>query len=71
MDRLNGEGIPRRLLSTALKDRKQVLGARKINSCLLCRRIGVNEAGLCEVCYAMLEGEELNLAVRWLQGVGP
>jgi hypothetical protein len=71
VERLNGEGIPRRMLSLALKDRKQVFVARKINSCLLCRRIGVNEAGLCDVCYSMLDGDELKLAVSWLQGVGP
>lgn len=71
MDRLNGEGILLRLLPVALQDRKQVMTARKINSCLLCRRQGVNEAGLCDVCYAMLDGEELRLALRWLSGVGP
>ena len=71
MERLNGEGIPRRHLSLALKDKKQVATARRINSCLLCRRIGVNEAGICEVCYAMLDGDELRLATLWLQGVGP
>jgi hypothetical protein len=71
VERLNGEGIPRRLLSQALKDRKQVLNARKINSCLLCRRIPVNECGLCDVCYGMLDGEELRLAGRWLTGEGP
>jgi hypothetical protein len=55
----------------ALRNRRQVVAARKINSCLLCRRIGVNEAGLCDFCYSMLDGDELLLAVRWLQGVGP
>ena len=48
-----------------------MLAARKINSCLLCRRIGVNETGLCEVCYGMLDGEELRLATKWLTGEGP
>ena len=46
--------------------------ARRINSCLLCRRIGVNESGLCEVCYAMLEdAEEQTLASKWLSGEAP
>jgi hypothetical protein len=71
VERWNGEGIPRHLLPQALKDRKQVLTARRINSCLLCRRIPVNESGLCEVCYSMLDGEELRLATRWLTGEGP
>jgi hypothetical protein len=71
MERLNGEGIPRRHLSIALGDRRQVLTARKIDRCLLCRRPRVNEAGLCDVCYSMLDGEELVLAGKWLTGAGP
>jgi hypothetical protein len=71
MARLNPEGIPRHHLLLALKDVKQVRDARRINSCLLCRRIGVNEAGLCEVCMALLSPEEIELAERWLRGVGP
>ena len=71
MHRLNSEGIPRDQLILALKDRRAVATARRINSCLLCRRIGVNEAGLCVVCYGMLNDEELRLAERWLRGVGP
>lgn len=71
MDRLNGEGIPRDNLLLALRDRRAVTGARRIDACLLCRNPRVNEAGLCESCYAMLDGEELRLATRWLAGVGP
>jgi len=71
VERLNGEGILRRDLSFALKNRKMVSEARRINSCLLCRRIGVNEAGICSVCYSMLDGDELRLATRWLTGEGP
>lgn len=55
----------------ALRDRRKVMAARRIDSCLLCRRGGVNDAGLCEVCYGMLDGEELRLAGRWLSGEGP
>jgi hypothetical protein len=68
---MNSEGIPRRRLAVALKDRGQVADARRIDSCLLCRRPRVNEAGLCDVCYGMLDGEELKLATRWLSGEGP
>lgn len=72
MDRLNSEGIRRQELLVALKDRKQVLTARRINSCLLCRRFGVNAAGLCEICYSMLDdGPELKAAERWLRGDAP
>jgi hypothetical protein len=60
--RLNSEGILRRDLPFALKNRRMVTDARRIDSCLLCRRPHVNEAALCDVCYAMLEGEELELA---------
>lgn len=55
----------------ALRDRKAVAIARRIDSCLLCRRSRVNDAGLCEVCYGMLDGAELDMATRWLRGDGP
>ena len=71
MDRLNSEGIPRYMLAVALKDRRQVLEARRFDICMLCRRDRVNECGLCEVCYSGLDGEEFRLAARWLSGVGP
>lgn len=71
MERHNSEGILRKDLKIALRDRRQVLTARRIDSCLLCRRPRVNESGLCDVCYGMLEGEELDLACRWLSGEGP
>ena len=45
--------------------------ARQIDSCLLCRNPRVNEAALCEVCWAMLDDDELKLALRWLSGEGP
>jgi len=55
----------------ALRHIPTVLTARKINACLLCRRGGVNEAGLCDVCYGQLNEDEQPLAHRWLTGVGP
>jgi len=70
-DRLNSEGIRRDQLAWALKQRNIVSKARKINSCLLCRRIGVNEAGLCEVCFALLTDDEFKTASRWISGEGP
>ena len=71
MERLNSEGILRSDLAFALGSRKIVRDARKMDSCLLCRRKNVNEAALCDVCYSMLEGDELMLALKWLTGVGP
>lgn len=71
VERLNNEGIPRESLILAMRDRRTVATARRIDTCLLCRRPRVNEAGLCEVCYGALDGDELRLATRWLQGVGP
>ena len=55
MDRVNSEGILRHQLAIALKDRRQVMEARK--------------ADVCEICYSALEGEELRLAGQWLSGV--
>lgn len=71
VERLNSEGIRRQDLMLALRDRRKVALARRIDSCLLCRRGGVNDAAICEVCYGMLDGEELRLAARWLSGEGP
>ncbi|MDX2064863.1 MAG: hypothetical protein SFX74_03870 [Fimbriimonadaceae bacterium] len=71
MDRLNSEGISRSDLALALSELKFVRSARVRNACMLCRTYGVNEAGLCRACMAMLEGEELRLAQRWVNGVAP
>jgi hypothetical protein len=48
-----------------------VAKAIKEDACLLCRSKGVNEAALCDACYALLDEEELKLAERWLSGIGP
>lgn len=71
MDRLNSEGIRRGELPFVLRQTDRVRTARRIDSCLLCRRKRVNEAGLCDVCFSQLEGEEMRLANRWLTGEGP
>lgn len=71
MERSNSEGILHSELGFALRNRRMVTVARRINSCLLCRRHGVNEAGLCDVCYALLDEEMIVLAGRWLSGLGP
>ena len=65
------KGIPRELLGLALRDRRSVMTARRIDSCLLCRRARVNESGLCESCWSLLSEEELRLGLRWLSGEGP
>lgn len=71
MERVNSEGIRRVDLRLALRTRRMVAEARRVDTCLLCRRHKVNEAGLCDVCYSTLEGDELELAVAWMRGVGP
>lgn len=71
MDRLNPIGLPRDELAYTLTQSRFVMRARRTNSCLLCRKAGVNEAGLCDSCYVMLNDEELRLAERWLGGRGP
>ena len=70
-DRLNSEGIRRDELRWVLTQRRFVITARRINSCLLCRRNGVNEAGLCQVCFTLLDDEESRLANKWTSGEGP
>ncbi len=46
--------------------------ARRTDHCLLCRASGVNEAGLCEICYPLIqEKEEVEMVQKWLSGEGP
>ncbi|MBS1728567.1 MAG: hypothetical protein JST51_17760 [Armatimonadetes bacterium] len=71
MERLNSEGIPRSQLLYALGNRKIVENARKVGQCMLCCRSNVNEAGLCQWCYASLDNPELQAAVKWTSGIGP
>jgi hypothetical protein len=71
VERLNSEGILRSDLKWALTQKRIVATARKLNSCLLCRRIGVNEAGICDVCHATLTEEEQVLVEKWMRGTGP
>ena len=54
-----------------LTQRSIVANARKIDSCLLCRRREVNEAGLCNYCWATLSESELDVAVKWTHGAMP
>jgi hypothetical protein len=71
VERVNSQGIPRRQLLWALKQPRHVKKAIKEDACLLCRANGVNEAALCDTCYALLNEPELSAAERWLSGVGP
>jgi hypothetical protein len=71
VDRVNSEGILQRDLALYLRERRFVIAARRNDTCMLCRRAKVNEAGLCDYCYATLDGEEARLAATWLTGQGP
>lgn len=71
MDRHNSEGGPRETLKWVLTQRPHVMAARKIDKCLLCRAPRVNEAGLCNYCWALLRDDELKLGEAWLNGTGP
>ncbi|MBX3118683.1 MAG: hypothetical protein KF784_06430 [Fimbriimonadaceae bacterium] len=70
MDRINSEGIPRDLLKVALKEPEIIRVAVKNDACLLCRNRKVNEAGICQVCFTMLNDEEVKLAEAWMSGRG-
>ena len=71
MDRVNAQGIPRRQLKWTLTQRRHVNKARSEDACLLCRADGVDESGLCNTCYSLLDEDELKIAERWLGGIGP
>jgi hypothetical protein len=70
-NRWNSEGIPRDQLKWALTQKTMVLRARRTRQCLICCASSVNEAGLCDICWAVLDEKELELAGKWLSGVGP
>ncbi len=71
MQRWNPEGILKEKLIWVLSQRALVIKAKKENSCLLCKSPKVNEAALCQVCWALLNEEELKLANKWVDGTGP
>lgn len=71
VERMNSEAIPMHQLILALKDPKMVPEFRRIDRCLLCRRQRVNEAALCESCWALLGDDEIRQAERWLNGGQP
>lgn len=69
--RINSEGIPRDDLIWAWSRPDIVRQARRTDSCLLCRRPHVNEAALCDCCWATLDDNELRHATRWTMGMRP
>ena len=69
MDRLNSEGIWRHDLLLTLKTPHLVNAARDKDRCLLCARNGLNAAGLCDICYSQLNGEELIWATKYMNGM--
>jgi hypothetical protein len=69
--RWNPEGIRRDQLIWALTQAHIVPEYVKIDACMLCRANRVNDAGLCRMCYALLDGAEIKVAVRWMNGVAP
>lgn len=71
VERLNPEGIPRQDLKWVLTQERLVREARKIDSCLMCKADRINEAALCQVCWALLDDDELRSAQRWTMGVAP
>lgn len=70
-DRLNSEGIWRGDLLLTLKTPHLVRAAIAKGRCLLCQRPNLNAAGLCDVCYSQLQGEELRIATRYMDGLVP
>ncbi|MFN3728672.1 MAG: hypothetical protein ACK4XJ_03040 [Fimbriimonadaceae bacterium] len=71
IERWNSEAIPRHELSVTLQTPHLVMAWRRAGRCMLCCRQSVNEAGLCEICTATLDGDEFDLASKWLRGTGP
>jgi hypothetical protein len=71
MDRWNPQGMKRSNLAWALSKPEIVEKHRRMDSCMLCCRGGVNEAGLCEVCTALLSNQDSDTVERYRRGAGP
>ncbi|MBS1705614.1 MAG: hypothetical protein JST40_07045 [Armatimonadetes bacterium] len=71
MSRWNSEGLRLDQLSWALSRPDIVREYRKLDKCMLCMRPGVNAAGLCDICLAIISPEMRDLAEKWLRGIGP
>ncbi|MCE9559907.1 MAG: hypothetical protein K8R88_13280 [Armatimonadetes bacterium] len=71
MTRWNAEGVHLKDLPYALSRVDIVSLYRNMNRCMLCMRVGVNEAGVCGVCYSMLDGEPLKAVLEWTMGKRP
>lgn len=69
--RWNPLGLPREKLLWTLQQETFVKRARDEDSCLLCCGNHVNEAGLCEICWALLGDKELQIALKWIEGRNP
>lgn len=69
--RWNQTGLPRDQLLWALTQRHIIQKTQNERKCLLCKEKPINEAGLCEICWALLSEKELELAGKWMRGDGP
>ncbi|MDI9641137.1 hypothetical protein QPK87_05595 [Kamptonema cortianum] len=65
------EGIPRDQLIWSLNQERIVRTAIRIDRCLLCREPGVNESGLCLLCFSYLTPDERPHAEMWTMGAMP
>lgn len=70
-NRWNSEGMPRHEILWALSQPRIVKKAIRESSCLICCNSKINEAGLCDICWATLDDQELNIATKWVAGSGP
>lgn len=69
--RWNTIGLPREDLLWALGERRIIKKALEEGACLLCKGTPVNEAALCDICWALLSEQELIVATKWVRGDGP
>ncbi|MCW5946373.1 MAG: hypothetical protein KIT74_05015 [Fimbriimonadales bacterium] len=68
MRRFNSEAIDREDLILAFRKGDPVRLAKAKGHCMLCKGSPVNDAGLCEGCFANLTDEEWNEARHWIEG---
>jgi hypothetical protein len=68
MRRFNSEAVDRKDLVHAFFAGGPVRLSKASGLCMLCRTGPVNDAGLCEGCFANLTDEEWAAARPWIEG---
>jgi len=68
MKRWHEEAINRSEFLMVLESAEKVAFYRRMGKCMLCMRPRVNSAGICDFCYGLLDGKELEMVLEYING---